>query len=110
MADPTITAFTFAGYLLAKSVSLLAGAPCEEVLVPIALMERSDHPEFVVFGAETQEQAVQRGLAAMKWRATDGRLLRTTVGQGLSRTAYARSTMEEAGNNLSVRNSFWSRG
>ena len=66
MADPTVSAFTFAGYLLAKSVSILAGAPCEELLVPIALVERSNHPEFLVFEAETQEKAVERGLSAMK--------------------------------------------
>ena len=66
MAEPSSTAFTFAGYLLAKSFSILVGAPCEELLVPIALVAKSSEPDFLVFEAKSQAEAIQNAQNAMK--------------------------------------------
>ncbi len=66
MGDAFSTSFKFAGYLLAKSFAILAGAPCEEVLVPIGLVGSDENPNYIVFEAQSQQEAVGRALATMK--------------------------------------------
>ena len=66
MADPLTSGFTLAGFLLAKSLSVLTGAPCEEALVPMAFVEKEDGQRAIyLFQAKTQEAAVKAGLDAM---------------------------------------------
>jgi hypothetical protein len=70
MAIPE-SAVLLAGFVLAHAVWSVSDLPKGELLVPLAIIEKSGQRELLRFEAETQVQAINNGKAAVAKRQAD---------------------------------------
>jgi hypothetical protein len=90
-----------AGFVLAHAAWNVSDLPKGELLVPLAVVERSGQRELVRFEADTQEEAISRGKAAM-----------VTLGTTVDGWAFARDGLfrEASGTVDALSVDFWAKG